>query len=416
MSQLHLPLHHLPSSVKRLYLACSGGIDSTVLMHILHDYSDQYEIIPWHINHGLQHNAQTMEEFTRQQARILHLEYRVDQLSLDVSSGNIEAVARRQRYRLFEQALTAQDALLTAHHMNDQAETLMLNLMRGSGPAGLSAIAGLKSLGRGYLFRPLLNVTRQQIEHYANQHQLQWIEDPSNADLSFDRNFLRLEVLPVIVQRWPAALQQMHRVSEIQNESDQLQTDLARIDYANISVVRPFTLYKCLQIDALNALSSTRKKNLIRFWIRDNRLRSIGYKKMHELLNQLGCRDDASTALQGVDYQIRCFRRNLYIVPASPDIILQAVYRVPDISELEITAIGFRSSRSQIFQYLKRSDDGQEVSLHFRQGKQTSQRQAHSHRLKRLFHKHSIPPWKRATTPQILIDNELVDLWLNIII
>ncbi|MCK4710628.1 MAG: tRNA lysidine(34) synthetase TilS, partial [Gammaproteobacteria bacterium] len=204
-SQFNLALEELPLTTEKLYLAFSGGIDSTVLMHVLLPYKEQYQIVLWHINHGLQDNAKLMEDFARQQADHFKLEFRLDKLSMNGSDGNLEAKARDHRYRLFEQELSENDVLLTAHHKNDQAETLLLNMMRGSGSTGLRAIARLKTLGKGLLFRPLLNFTRDDIERYAKTHQLQWIEDPSNRETQWSRNYLRHTVWPSIEQRWPSA-------------------------------------------------------------------------------------------------------------------------------------------------------------------------------------------------------------------
>jgi len=172
MDQLPFSLHSLPTQVNRLYLAFSGGLDSVVLLHNLLRYRHRYQIVLWHINHGLQPEAKDMEAFSRAEATSLQLDIRVDHLELDASAGNVEATARRHRYDLFAARLTKRDALLTAHHANDQAETLMLNLMRGSGPSGLRAIARHKALGQGVLLRPLLDATREDIRKYAELHQL----------------------------------------------------------------------------------------------------------------------------------------------------------------------------------------------------------------------------------------------------
>jgi len=199
MSFLQLPFDRLPENTKKLYLAFSGGLDSSVLLHALINYRQQYQIIVWHINHGLLNNAKSMQDFASKQAEKYGLEFRLDNLNMDSSKGNLEAKARDHRYRLFENALSENDALLTAHHKNDQAETLLLNMMRGSGASGLRAIASQKPLGKGILLRPLLDHTRDDIKAYAQTHQLEWVEDPSNQNTRFDRNFLRHEVLPVLI-------------------------------------------------------------------------------------------------------------------------------------------------------------------------------------------------------------------------
>ena len=411
-SQFNLALEELPLTTEKLYLAFSGGIDSTVLMHVLLPYKEQYQIVLWHINHGLQDNAKLMEDFARQQADHFKLEFRLDKLSMNGSDGNLEAKARDHRYRLFEQELSENDVLLTAHHKNDQAETLLLNMMRGSGSTGLRAIARLKTLGKGLLFRPLLNFTRDDIERYAKTHQLQWIEDPSNKSIKFDRNYLRHEVLPAVIRRWPSAISLLQRVSELQNESEQLQSDLAKIDYAPAVIKKPFSNSSCISVNALNELSFARKKNLIRYWIKLNKFAVIGFHKIEELLKQLSSRIDAMPVTEGNDFQIRLYKNTLYIVKKTEQLELAASYEMPSSARLDIPAINFSQSRMDVFNYLKREDKGETIVLKFRQLTSTGRATPHAHSLKRLFQKHQIPPWKRCSIAQIFLNDELVALWL----
>ena len=412
MCFLQLSLDSLPKETKKLYLAFSGGIDSTVLLHALLPHQQRYQIIVWHINHGLQGAASSMQEFARQQAKQFGLEFRVDNLNMDPSAGNLEAKARDHRYRLFEKSLSDHDVLLTAHHKNDQAETLILNMMRGSGPSGLRAISRQKSLGKGVLFRPLLNYSRHDIEQYAETHQLEWIEDPSNKSNKFDRNYLRHEVLPAIIKRWPSAISQLQRVSELQNESEQLQTDLAKIDYLQAEVNKPFSTASCISIEALNSLSLARKKNMIRYWIKVNNFSVIGFHKIEELLKQLNSRVDAMPVIVGNGFQIKLFKKMLYLVDNSNYLELEASYKVPDSGCLDISDLNFSQSRPEVFEYLKKRDEGQSIELKFRQSTQSGITTPHSHSLKRLFQKNQIPPWKRSSIPQIFLNDELAGLWL----
>lgn len=409
-----LDLEQFPEKIKTLYLAYSGGIDSSVLLHVLRLYQKDYRIVIWHINHGLQDNAQIMENFARQQAARFQFECRVDRLNMDPHQGNLESQARDLRYRLFEQQITQQDVLMTAHHKNDQAETLLLNLMRGSGASGLRAIASLKPLGKGLLLRPLLRYSRQQIELYADQNKLEWIEDPSNKNTRFDRNYLRHKVLPLMTERWPSAISQIQRVSELQNESEQLQTDLAKIDYATTVVQRPFSDFSCLSINALQVLSYARQKNLIRYWIRHNELSVIGFHRIEELLRQIMCRVDALPVIEGTNFQIRVYKKYLYLLSKrQPARLLKSSYKVPVSGSLTIQAVNLCVDRSAIFNYLKCPDEGRDVFIKFRQNITPGKKCNHSHTLKRLFQKHQIPPWKRNETPLIYIGDDLIGLWLN---
>ncbi len=406
-------LDKLPEKINTLYLAYSGGIDSSVLLHVLLSYRHQYKIVIWHVNHGLQKNAQEMEEFSRIQTNQSGFEFRVNRLNMDPAESNMEARARELRYHLFEQVLTEQDVLLTAHHKNDQAETLLLNLMRGSGSAGLRAIASIKALGRGLLVRPLINFSRLEIEQYALDHKLVWVDDPSNNKTEYDRNYLRHNVLPAIINRWPSAISQMQRASELQNESEQLHTDLARIDFDHIHVSKLHTEYSCLSVKQLTALSLARQKNIIRYWIKLHQFSVLGFHKIEELLNQLNSRIDAMPVIEGDCFQVRLFKNTLYLVKKVEQVELRECYTVPQAAELIIPQISFSQSRQDLFEYMKKKDNGENLTLRFRQPNQQGKAQAHSHTLKRLFQKHQIPPWKRSLIPQLFLNEQLCGLWIN---
>jgi tRNA(Ile)-lysidine synthase len=411
MSALHLSLEKLPESVNRLYLAFSSGIDSCVLLHNLLPHQHNYSIVLWHINHGLQTNAAEMEQLANDLAGRYGLEVRVDHLNLNPDGSNLEAVARQARYELFTQALTPQDALLTAHHMNDQAETLMLNLMRGSGSAGLRAIADLTRLGQGFLFRPLLNFQREDIEQYAAVHGLQWVEDPSNESLKYDRNYLRHQILPRIKQRWPAVTQQLHRVCEWQREQHQLLEELAQIDLQTCSRDHAFSSSPCLEISALTCLSTERQKNLIRYWVSTRYQQQPGFKILQQVLKQISAASDAMPLIQSTGYSLRCYDGLLFMVDdfQEPDVL--PAYEVPEDKSLELKALNITVSRQQLLTALNLADKGQRLALHFRTHNAATDASS-SHRLKRLFQKHRVPPWLRNTIAQIYVDGELADLFL----
>jgi tRNA(Ile)-lysidine synthase len=408
--QLHLPLEKLPESVNRLYIAFSSGIDSCVLLHKLLQ-QQKYPIVLWHINHGLQRNAQQMQQLANDLAAKYSLQIRLDQLNLNPQTSNLEAVARQARYDIFSAALTPQDALLTAHHMNDQAETLMLNLMRGSGSAGLRAIAELTTLGQGYLFRPLLSFQREEIELYAAQHSLEWVEDPSNQSLQYDRNYLRHEILPRIKQRWPAVTQQLHRVSEWQREQHQLLKDLAQMDLQKCARDHLFSTTACLDISFLTSLSVERQKNLLRYWVNTRHRQQPGFKKLQQILIQLSAASDATPLIQGRGYSLRCYDGLLFMVDDFQDPDLLPQYIIPEDKVLEIEALNISVSRQEILAQLKLTDSGQSLALHFRNESSSSDASS-THRLKRLFQKHRVPPWLRNTTAQIYVDDELTELLL----
>ena len=379
-------------------------------MHALLDYRKKYRVTLWHINHGLQENADVMQQFASLLAQKYDVEFKLDILKLDRDAGNLEARARHKRYEIFSHALLPTDALLTAHHMNDQAETLLLNLMRGSGPAGLRAIASQNTIGNGTLFRPLLNTSRSQIEQYAKTHNLKWVEDISNQDSCFDRNYLRHNILPLMLNRWPATIQQLHRASELQNDAEVLQTELAQLDLKLTGDRHLFSSYLVLNIATLNELSSVRQRNLIRYWLSNAGFTAVGYNKIQELIRQLA--NSASTlTLDGNGYQIKLFRSQLFIVQHL-NLKLNERYFVKDDQALEIPELEIKMSRVSLLNYIKKQDNGQELSIHFRSTGDHGKQNRHSHSLKRMFQKFCVPPWLRDSCPQIFVDNNLVALLL----
>ena len=408
---LPLALDQLSADTRRVYLAFSAGLDSMVLLHSLLQSRQRYQIILWHINHGLQPNADAMEAFARRQAEIYQLGIRVDRLQLNAGASNLEAQARRQRYALFAAALQPEDALLTAHHAADQAETLLLNLLRGSGPAGLRAIATHDSLGQGVLIRPMLHLNRTELEEYARSHELGWVDDPSNASLRFDRNFIRHRIMPALLQRWPSAVEQLHRSSSWMQESQQLLDDLARLDYQALHRSLPCSTGECLACDPAAELSEARRKNVIRYWLRRHGRQVLGFRRMQQLLQQVWNSESPAARINGEAYSIRLYRKHLYLVDEpDPTIELNASYSLTTDCDLHIAQIGFLQSRESVLDRFHVVDRGQAAELRFRQ--QSGGDPAFRHRLKRLFHKHQVPPWMRDRVPQVYSGGELIGLWL----
>ena len=189
----------------RLCVGFSGGADSHALLHALVTLS-RSERLPAieaiHINHGLQVDADHWAEHCAQVAAGLKVGFTLESVQVDTQASP-ESQARVARYRAFEKHLGAGDMLLLAHHRDDQAETILFRLIRGAGPRGLAGMPETRALGAATLLRPLLAVTRQDIERYVVQHDLEVIDDTSNANIDIDRNFLRHQVLPLIESRWP---------------------------------------------------------------------------------------------------------------------------------------------------------------------------------------------------------------------
>lgn len=252
-------------------VAFSGGLDSTVLLHLLAMAARHHELPPIravHIHHGLQAVA---EQWPVHCQRICdELGVPLDIVPVQVAPGaSLERAAREARYAAFTDLMKSGEVLLLAQHQDDQAETLLYRLLRGAGVRGLAAMAQSRSLGAGHAVRPLLEVPRKTLEAYAARHGLQWVEDPSNGDSGFARNFLRRDILPQLATHWPGASAVLARAAAHQAEAHGLLRDLAEIDLERCRgrLDISWLSIPCLDLSALRQLSEARQRNLLRHWL-----------------------------------------------------------------------------------------------------------------------------------------------------
>ncbi|MEX6501130.1 tRNA lysidine(34) synthetase TilS [Pseudomonas zhanjiangensis] len=253
-------------------IALSGGLDSTVLLHMLAGLARRQPLPPLraiHVHHGLQSIADGWPAHCQRLCAALGVPLQVERV--DVSPGaSLEQAARQARYAAFESALGAGDLLLLAQHRDDQAETLLFRLMRGAGVLGLAAMPAQRVLGRGHLFRPLLNLSRDELRAYADEHRLRWLEDPSNANCRFSRNYLRHRIMPLLAARWPQAAVTLARSAEHLGEAAQLLDELAQQDLAaaHDAPAFPWLALPSLSLAPLLGLSEARQRNALRYWLR----------------------------------------------------------------------------------------------------------------------------------------------------
>jgi tRNA(Ile)-lysidine synthase len=407
--QLESFFSSIPAEIERVVLAFSGGVDSCVLLHSLQSNSRPFKIDLCHINHGLQDIAGDMEAFCRSVAASYKLDIEVSHLSLDPDKGNLESEARKARYALFEQVLTPVDCLLTAHHADDQAETLLQNMLRGSGSAGLRGIAYRRSVGCSTLLRPLLDISRTEITAYAEKHQLEWYHDPSNLSHRFNRNYLRHEIIPGIKNRWPGYLESIRSVVSIQAETQQALDELGAQDYEQVRYWGEQENNDLLCCKSLLQLSLPRQKNLIRYWLKKNDCASLPHSRLNEVTRQMNSRVGSMPVVSASGYELRIYNQCLYIVFQNCHVPLRETYDFNDSVRLVIDEIDLDVDRKSIFNRLKQKDNGQSIKLKFRLNNKNSNPDIH--RLKRLFQKHKIPPWKRMVTPQVYLNEELAGLW-----
>lgn len=252
-------------------VALSGGLDSTVLLHLLVRLSSREAVPPItaiYVHHGLQAVADAWPAHCQRFCDELGVPLQVARVRVD-DGASLERAARDARYGVFTAALGEGECLLTGQHRDDQAETVLFRLFRGAGVRGLSGMAASRPLGAGMLLRPLLGITRAELERYARNEGLSWVEDPSNACDDHDRNYLRNQVLPGIVQRWPAAVETIARGAEHLAEAAGLLGELAQNDLHQAGARNEYIgmPLPSLAIAALAELSEPRQRNALRHWL-----------------------------------------------------------------------------------------------------------------------------------------------------
>ncbi len=270
-----------------------------------------------HLDHGLHPDSGAWAAHCQSQCDVLGIPLTVRHLRLTPLPGeSLEAVARAARYRAFSSLLASGDLLLTAHHRDDQAETLLLALLRGSGVHGLAAMPFEMDCGAGRLVRPLLETTREMLAAYAREQGLEWIDDPSNQSITLDRNYLRHEVLPLLRARWPALATTLSRSASHCAEAAQLSDRLAARTLDGLAGERRGTL----DIPGLARLDRSLQKAVLRLWLKRRGFIVPDTRHLTRILDEvLPARADANPLVAWSGCEIRRYRRDLFALSPLPD-------------------------------------------------------------------------------------------------
>jgi tRNA(Ile)-lysidine synthase len=312
----YLKLASTPDGAQpHLLLALSGGLDSTTLLHLLvaAKRSMRFELSALHVHHGLSANADRWAEFCKQQCDLLHIPLQVVPIELEKNPAlGIEAAARQLRYAaLFNHQLDAvsaqrPDFIVSAHHQDDQAETLLLQLMRGAGVKGLASMAAIDRDRR--LLRPLLGISRQALQAFAEQQSLSWCEDESNSNTQFERNYVRHELLPMLDARFNGVKAVLARTASHLAEANDLLDNLAAIDGG--ALLQDNSL--CIQ--GLRSLTLARAKNLLRYWFARNALAMPNSEQLNEIVQQLlNAAADANISIALQHLSLKRFQQRAYL-------------------------------------------------------------------------------------------------------
>lgn len=394
----------------------SGGLDSTVLLHLLANstFARKRGLSAIHIDHGLHTDSARWAEHCDDVATASAIELRCVSVDVPAASGiGREAAARRARYAVFGEQLADGGIIGLAHHRDDQAETILLKLLRAAGPQGLGGMRTLRPLDRGFLWRPLLPFARTELLAYATEHDLCWIDDSSNADVSFDRNYLRSEILPRLRERWPQTDAALARSATWLRAAAAFVDDAARSEIAGVRGVDPATLQWRAWLDLPDAL----RDPVLRLWLREVQLPEPTHLQVAEIERQL--RDAAIDRLPCVRWsgcELHRYRELLYAL--APQIDPPTGWSAEfDGSPLQLPGdIGAISLVSR---------DDLEATVHapgflvrFRHGGESLRLpdDVHTSELRKLFQEAGVPPWQRGRIPLLYRDDVLLaagDRWIG---
>lgn len=392
-------------------LGLSGGVDSMVLLDILQTLSKtlRFRLSAVHVNHRLSRNAADWAKFCRRWCNAREVPIKIVKVNIrGARATGIEAAAREARYRAFGRE--SADYVALAHNLDDQAETMLLQLLRGSGVKGLSAMPELREQNHESaprIIRPLLDVPRSEIERYAKLRKLQWIEDESNDNTSLDRNFLRHKVFPVIGKRFQAYRETLGRASRHFAEAAALLDELAELDS------RTALRGGKLKAAALREMAPARARNLLRYYFAQSGLLMPSAKRLDEILQQIAyAREDAKVSVALGEREVRRFKDDVYVCRAHPALDPKFCLRWQGEEKLEISKLGgvmaLRRTKGKGMDYAKLMQEP--VTVRVRHGGEKLRPDCKRPRrtLKDLLQESKIAPWERSRLPLLFSGEHLV--------
>ncbi|HET8807229.1 MAG TPA: tRNA lysidine(34) synthetase TilS [Methylophaga sp.] len=392
-----------------LWLAFSGGLDSTVLVHLLAQQQPTLPLRLIHVNHQLHPDAAQWTAHCQQFADRLHLPISILEVSVDLDIGlGLEAAARDARYGAINQLIGADGVLLTGQHQQDQAETVMLQLLRGAGNRGLAAMTFRTRWHTMNIVRPLLTIDRSALLSYANHHQLKYLNDPSNDDISIQRNFLRHQIWPLLSSRWPALNQTLSRSAAHLSEAQTLLDELAQSD---LKMVNADAIAATLDCASFLTLSAARQRNLLRYFLHQLKQPLPSTAILQRIIDDVcAAKTDAMPLVQWSGIEARRFAGKLYLQAQLPSldshwqqkIVAPEKLLLPDGRQLKWLATDGPGLSAAIIK--------QGLTLRFRHGGEKIQLAGHAqhHDLKNCLQQWQVPSWQRPRIPLLFAGSELV--------
>ncbi len=396
-------------------IAYSGGMDSTALLHAvagIFGATGADRVTALHCNHGIHPDSNDWEAHCAEMCAQFGVGHASVRLDLGREGPISEGRAREARYAWFREQIGDHGVLLTAHHQADQAETLILNLVRGASLRGISAIQPVSEFGKGLLVRPMLGFDRDQIAAYVERKNLAYIDDPANQDLRHSRNYVRSQVMPAIENRWPSAAKRIANSAKLLSQARHALDELAMEDMSHC-VTRGrgyFSEGDQLLVESIRELSRFRQVNMLRYWIRTTGFSEPEQKMLDNFIDRVVLSDSGSGQMCWNECSLRKYKGALY---------LARTRRLPDSDEqiswdlkepLEIASAGIRLSLVPAFESGFLADLLPKTGVvRFRRGgeQMTLGRCTHSTKLKKILNQAEVPAWERSILPLIYFGDEL---------
>ncbi|WP_301099161.1 tRNA lysidine(34) synthetase TilS [Otariodibacter sp.] len=412
-------LDHYQANQREFLIGLSGGIDSVALLHLFVQVRKMCNLTlrAIHIHHGLSPNADSWVEFCQNLCQEWNVPLTVCRVKVSGKDG-IEAEARKARYQAIQQNILPNEVLATAHHLDDQAETFFLALKRGSGIKGLSGMQAVSSAHGFTLFRPLLACSKAEITQYAMGQNLSWIEDESNTNTEYDRNFLRQEILPLLNQRWQQFNQMVARASQHCAEQQSLIEELLEEELTHrIDMKR-----QKMSIADFQQFSVQKQQQLLRLWLEKSGIEMPSTAQLSQIIHQLiSANHDKNPQVVLGKYILRRYQQAIFItqsLPAIPDFCLsirpmQKIQLPADLGEVERTESDiFYKIDAESYRFtLPLALHNQSLIITLSApGKVNVYGKAHREEMKKIWQQYQVPVWLRTRTPLVFFDEQLVFL------
>lgn len=384
----------------QLYIGYSGGLDSTVLLTALAECPElRNKLTAVHVHHGLSPHADRWLDHCQQYCLDLDIPYISKQVDI-MPGSNLEERARIARYQVFEELIGNNDALLLAHHQNDQSETVLLNLLRGAGLDGLCAMPEQRACGAGVLLRPLLHHPRQALQDYAKQHSLQWIEDEMNTACEWSRVYLRQEIIPLLQVKWPNLIATVAAGAQHCQQAKQALEGCMAVDCPDLSK-RELTLTP----DWLN--DTVRCTYVLRAWLKQHLQRPPSRACIQQIFHTvILASPDAMPCLQVEDLLLRRYQQTLYLVEtqvSQSHTIIWENFPQPLRWSHDLMVMAIPDTEQGIT-----IPNQSRIELKIRQGGEKFHWHGQNQCLKKLFQQWQIPPWQRSCLPLLYVNDLLM--------